>query len=136
MGATILFLFIIWLALGWVIETGDTKENKNWAEFSYSEQNKKYEIIDGNAFEMNYVYDVKINVGFLSGGGFTENGCWKRYIIEAGASKEIMLISLCEDEKITKEKLETLNNFWKEYEKIFRSKDRIRADYFKEHVLY
>lgn len=122
LGVTIVFLFIVWLIGGLVLETNDKKENKNWAELSYNELSKKYEMSGSEVFKMDYVYDVKTNIGFLGGGGFTENGCWERYIKEAGTNEEFMLISLCENEKITKEKLDALNNFWERYEEIFKNR--------------
>lgn len=129
LGGAILILFLVWLIGVLVIVAHDKKENKNWAELSYNEQNKKYQISNKEVFKMDYTYDIKTNVGFVGGGGFTENNCWERYIIEAGSDKYIMSISLCQDEKITKEKLDTLNNFWEEYEKVFRIRDRIRDNY-------
>lgn len=122
LGGTILIFFIGWLILGWRIETHDKKENKDRAELIYSEQNKKYEMSGGEVFKMDYTYNVKTNIGFLGGGGFTENGCWERYIADAWLSEGIAFISLCQDEKITKEKLQILNNFWEKHEEIFKSK--------------
>lgn len=128
-----IFLFVFSLTLGLVIEECDTKEDKERAKYYYEEQNKKYEMSNVEPFKMIHIYNFKTNTGFFSGGGFLENNCWERYIRDTWGNQGTS-ISLCENEKITKEKLETLNNFWKEYDKIFRSKDKVRDDYFKEYV--
>ena len=121
LGGLILFLFIIWLIGGLAFSARDKKENKERAEFFYKELGKKYKTNGNDAFKMNYTYDMKTNIGFFNGGGFTENGCLEKYIRDAWTNKEIIFISLCENEKITKEKLDALNNFWGKYEEILGS---------------
>ena len=122
LGGLMLLLFIIWLAGGIALSTHDKKENKDRAELFYKELSKKYKTNGSDAFKMNYTYNIKTNIGFFSGGGFTETGCLEKYIRDAWTNEEIIFISLCENEKITKEKIDTLNNFWKKYGEILGSK--------------
>ncbi len=110
---------IVWFGGRWFILSHDSKENKERAEYFYKELSQKYKTTGGYPFEMNYTYDRKKNLGFFSGGGFIGTNCWERYIKEAWTNKHIISISLCVNEKITKEKLERLNEFWEKYEEIF-----------------
>jgi len=111
---------VIWFSGGWFISYHDSKENKERAERFYKELSEKYKTSGGYSFEMNYTYDGKKNLGFFSGGGYIVTNCWERYIRDAWVNEEIISVSLCVDEKITKEKLEMLDEFWKKYEEIFK----------------
>ncbi len=119
-GVLIFIFLIVWFIGGLTILNHDLRENKERAEHFYREVSGKYETSGGHPFEMNYIYDKKENLGFFSGGGYIGINCWERYIRDTWSNKEIMSVSLCVDEKITKEKLETLDEFWKRYEEIFK----------------
>lgn len=108
--------FVLWFGIG----INDAKENRERTELSYNELSKKYQMSDGYSFKMDYAYSIKRNIGFFSGGGYVGTDCWERYIRDAWTNEEIMSISLCKDEKITKEKLDTLNEFWEKYIEIFK----------------
>jgi len=119
-GVLIFIFLIVWFVGELTISNYDLRENKERAEHFYKEVSGKYKTSNGYPFEMNYTYDKKENLGFFSGGGYIGINCWERYIRDAWSNKEILSVSLCVDEKITKEKLEALDEFWKSYEKIFK----------------
>ena len=106
---------IFWWAVGWGIIVRDQKRDKERAERFYLEQTKKYDS-SKEVFRMNYIYNIKTNIGFA------KDDCFERYIVDAWSSERVAFISMCQDEKVTKEKLDALSSFWKEYEDIFKSK--------------
>jgi len=118
-GLLVLIFFCVWLILGMTIKANDENENRNRAENFYNERNEKYN--SDNSFKMDYTYDAKKNIGFLGGGGFTENNCWERYIVDAWTNEQMFFISLCRNEELTKDKLNALNNFWEKYAEIFKN---------------
>jgi len=112
-------LFIIWLFFVLLIFMPDAKENKERGERFYNELSEKYEISGGYPFKMDYMYSMKKNIGFIGGGGYIGTDCWERYIKDAWSNQEVVSVSLCVDEEITKEKLEKLEEFWKKHEELF-----------------
>ena len=114
-----LIFFITRLLLGFRIVTHDARENREHAEYFYLQQQQRYQTSNSQPFSMDYTYNKKTNAGFLGSGGFTSVNCWERYIKDAWSGKEIASVSLCKDEKITKEKLDALNYFLVKYQEIF-----------------
>ena len=112
-------LFIIWLFFALLIFMPDAKENRERGERFYNELSEKYEISGGYPFKMDYIYSMKKNIGFIGGGGHIGTDCWERYIKDAWSNQEVVSVSLCVDEEITKEKLEKLEEFWKKHEELF-----------------
>jgi len=112
-------LIIVWVAAALPIFIHDEKENKERGERIYNELSEKYGMSGGYSFEMDYTYSRKKNIGFIGGGGYVDDECWERYIRDAWTNQEIATISFCKNEKITKEKLEELEEFWKEYKELF-----------------
>ena len=112
-------LFIIWLFFALLIFMPDAKENKERGECFYNELSEKYEISGGYPFKMDYIYSMKKNIGFIGGGGYIGTDCWERYIKDAWSRQEVVSVSLCVDEEITKEKLDKLEGFWKKHEELF-----------------
>ena len=97
----------------------DAKENRARGERFYNELSEKYEISGGYSFKMDYIYSMKKNIGFIGGGGYIGTDCWERYIKDAWSNQEVVSVSLCVDEEITREKLEKLEKFWKKHEELF-----------------
>jgi len=112
-------LFIIWLFFALLIFMPDAKENRERGERFYNELSEKYEISGGYPFKMDYIYSMKKNIGFIGGGGYIGTDCWERYIKDAWSNQEVVSVSLCVDEEITKEKLDKLEEFWKKHEELF-----------------
>ena len=113
-------LFIIWLFFALLIFMPDAKENRERGEHFYNELSEKYEISGGYPFKMDYIYSMKKNIGFIGGGGYIGTDYWERYIKDAWSNQEVVSVSLCVDEEITKEKLDKLEEFWKKHEELFR----------------
>ncbi len=121
LGVILILVLIFWLVVGWVVIVHDKKENKYSAKYFYTEQIKKYDT-SKEFSAMNYAYNSQTNIGYVSGGGFTKDGCFEEYIVDAWSNEEIASVSICPNEKITKEKLDAVSNFWKEHSDIFTNK--------------
>lgn len=120
LGILVILFFILWFLRWFIIFIPDAKENQERGKSFYKELSVKYEMSGGYPFKMNYTYDMKTNMGFFSGGGYIGADCWERYIRDAWSNQDVVSVSLCAGEEITKEKLETIEEFWKKREEVFK----------------